>query len=328
MSTAVVIEQCGLGIAIARFIDYKLALNRGYRTEAAALRLLERALGGEACVDLRTITPAMVEAFLTSRPRHRPRSYNHLLGVSRRFFDWAVLQRLIERNPAANLPLRRGHAHRPYLFEVEEIRRLLVLARALPDRPKAPHRGLVYETMFALLYSLGLRVGELCRLQRSDVDLQHSILTIRQSKFGKSRLVPFGPRLADRIERYMEQRFGDPPGPDAPLFSFTARGCVSTNAVTQTFHTLWPRLALVIPPGVSAPRLHDLRHSFAVGTLLRWYREGIDPNTRLLHLSTFLGHVSPTSTAVYLTITDQLLREADTRFRSHSLPRIGIGALP
>ena len=84
----------------------------------------------------------------------------------------------------------------------------------------------------------------------------------------------------------------------------------------MTFHALLPKLKLHIPPGVSPPRLHDLRHSFAVATLLRWYREGIDPNCRLMHLATFLGHVDPTSTSVYLTITEELLNQAAQRFQT------------
>jgi integrase len=79
-----------------------------------------------------------------------------------------------------------------------------------------------------------------------------------------------------------------------------------------------PRMHLVIPDGVAAPHLHDLRHSFAVGTLLRWYRTGLDPQARLLHLSTFLGHVDPTSTAVYLTVTPSLLGEASRRFARYA----------
>ena len=91
---------------------------------------------------------------------------------------------------------------------------------------------------------------------------------------------------------------------------------MSTTGISQTFHALVPKLELHIPPGVSSPRLHDLRHSFAVATLLRWYREGIDPNCRLMSLSTFLGHVDPNSTAVYLTITEDLLHEAAQRFHA------------
>ena len=89
---------------------------------------------------------------------------------------------------------------------------------------------------------------------------------------------------------------------------------ISATAIGTTLHHLFAELGLQIPPGASRPRVHDLRHSFAVGTLLRWYREGLDPATRLLHLSTFLGHADPASTAVYLTITPELLAQASRRF--------------
>lgn len=170
--------------------------------------------------------------------------------------------------------------------------------------------------IFALLYGLGLRVGEAVRLQLGDVDFQRDTLFVRETKFSKSRLVPLGPRLATRLRDYIEKHHGGTSASDRPLFSFTKRGCICPETVSQTFHALVPKLGLVLPPGVSSPRLHDLRHAFAVGTLLRWYRQGIDPNCRLIHLSTFLGHVDPNSTAVYLTITEELLREADRRFRA------------
>jgi len=105
-----------------------------------------------------------------------------------------------------------------------------------------------------------------------------------------------------------------------PLFSFTQGRHIHPCTISQTFHKLLPQLELRLPPGVAPPRVHDLRHSFAVGTLLRWYREGVDPNRRLIHLATFLGHVDPNSTAVYLTITDELLREAAQRFHAFAQP--------
>src|SRR6201995_1758484 len=170
--------------------------------------------------------------------------------------------------------------------------------------------------IFSLLYGLGLRVGDAVRLKLGDVDLQRDTLFVRETKFSKSRIVPFGPKLAARLCHYVEERTGDKAEAERPLFSFTNRGCIRPETVSHTFHGLVPKLDLHLPPGVSPPRLHDLRHAFAVGTLLRWYREGIDPNCRLIHLSTFLGHVDPNSTAVYLTITEELLREADRRFRA------------
>jgi integrase len=115
--------------------------------------------------------------------------------------------------------------------------------------------------------------------------------------------------------RSSESHYG-PIAPDFPVFSFSKkeRTPIGTNTISWTFHKLLPELHLTVDPGLAAPHLHCLRHSFAVGTLLRWYREGIDPMSRLFDLSTFLGHVSPSSTAVYLTITSELLDCASDRF--------------
>jgi integrase len=109
-------------------------------------------------------------------------------------------------------------------------------------------------------------------------------LFIRETKFSKSRIVPLGPKLAERVRRYIEERYGEKSEPGTPLFSFTKRGCIHPGTISQTFHKLLPKLKLPIPPGVVPPRLHDRRRSFAVATLLRWYRDGIDPNSRLMYL--------------------------------------------
>ncbi len=174
--------------------------------------------------------------------------------------------------------------------------------------------------VFTLMYGLGLRVGEVARLRRADVDLDRRLLVIRHTKFSKSRLVPFGPRLAQRINEYLErtEKHRGALGPESPVFSFTRDKCVCPGAIGQTFQQLVAQLCLVVPPGVAPPCSHSLRHSFAVSTLLRWYRTGLDPSRRLFHLSTFMGHVDPVSTSVYLTITADLLREASSRFELFS----------
>lgn len=298
-----------------QFVQYKQALNRKYRTETAALHLFDHYLCQQRIAGWPAINSVLIDEFLKSRPRVRPRSYNHLLGVLHRFFSFAVLQRWTLQNPVASRPRRNTGNRIPCLFDLDAARRLLELARNLPDRSRAPHRGLTYETIFSLLYGLGLRVGEVARLKLGDVDLVRNTLLIRQTKFSKTRIVPFGPKLAQRIAQYVKQRHGSDQDPDLPLFSFTKRGSICAETISQTFHTLVPKLQLHIPPGTWSPRVHDLRHSFAVATLLRWYREGIDPNCRLMHLATFMGHVDPNSTAVYLTITEDLLHQAAQRFQ-------------
>jgi integrase len=174
-----------------------------------------------------------------------------------------------------------------------------------------------------LLYALGLRVGEVSRLRRKDVDFDQRLLVIRQTKFGKDRLVPFGPKLTREIASFLSRRDAKGAIPhELPLFSFSKDGQrpIGAKTISWTFHQLVPELGLTIPEGVAPPNLHCLRHSFAVGTLLRWYRIGENPATRLLQLSTFLGHVSPSSTAVYLTITADLLECASQRFAHFAAP--------
>jgi site-specific recombinase XerD len=303
------------------FVDAKRALGRRYITEEKALRLFDGFLAGRVVSSLVDVTPELVESFLTSRSYRRARSYNMLLGVLRCLFDWLVRQDRLARSPVRARPRRQTDRRIPCLLDPAEARRLLDVAGSLPDGPRAPLRGPTYRTIFALLYGLGLRVGEVSRLRCADVDFDRRLLVVSDTKFGKSRFVPFGPRIGTMLCAYLQLRGGKLHG-DAPFFSFTRRGAVHPGTISQTFHHLVPRLGLSIPPGVAPPRVHDLRHAFAVGTLLRWYREGVDPATRLFHLSTFLGHVNPSSTAVYLTITSELLTAANRRFEGFASPML------
>jgi site-specific recombinase XerD len=307
---------------IRRFIAHKRALNRRFDCEEKALHLFDRYLAERGMPAVTSVTPAVVEAFLASRPRQRARSYNHLLGVTRRLFDWMVDQGMLVVSPLRLRPRRETAQRIPYIFDLPHACRLLEIAAALPDNSRATQRGMTYATIFAVLYGLGLRVGEVARLSRADVELSRRLLVIRETKFGKSRLVPFGPRMAARLATYisLKEREIGALSADQPAFSFTTGQAIHPGTISQTFHALVPRLGLILSAGVAPPRVHDLRHSFAVGTLLRWYREGLDPAAKLLHLSTFLGHVNPASTATYLTITGELLQAAGERFGRFAAP--------
>lgn len=309
---------------IRDFLDHHRALGNRFDNEAWALSLFDRYLVEQKIEALTAITPLIVENFLSARPRKVAKSYNHLLGVLRRWFNWLVAQERLAQSPLRLEPRRLTGIRPPFLFEPEQARRLLVVTAQLPDNPQAHQRGLVYSTIFSLCYGLGLRVGEAARLRLQDVDWNRCVLTIHDTKFAKSRLVPFGPRLAARLKDYVQRREAHAGrlAPDQPVFCFGRDKSrpVSPHTVSSTFHEVWPKLGLNVPPGVAAPRLHCLRHSFAVGTLLRWYREGVEPQDRLLQLSTFMGHAHPSSTAVYLTITGDLLKEANQRFERFASP--------
>ena len=300
---------------IEQFLAHKRALGMRFDTEEKALRILDRYLAEHGVLSLAAVTASLLDTFLRSRPRRRPRSFNHLLGVLRRLFDWMVRQGRLARSPLAATPRRAVSRRQPFLFDVSQARRLLGLAGALPDNNRALRRGPIYRAIFGLMYGLGLRVGETSRLQITDVDLDRNVLVIRYTKFGKSRLVPFGPKMADLLRKHLKQLQPLPTGSQpVPLFSFSPGRPIHAGTISQTFRALARQLDLEVPDGVISPCVHHLRHSFAVGTLLRWYRQGIQPTQRLLQLSTFMGHVSPSSTAVYITITDELLHEANDRF--------------
>ncbi|WP_353642567.1 tyrosine-type recombinase/integrase [Mesorhizobium sp. WSM2239] len=193
------------------------------------------------------------------------------------------------RTDTVEIPPRRGRYQRtPFIFDTDAVTRLLALAKALPSH-NTIERGNTYFVLFAVLYGLGLRVGEACRLCLKDVDLERRLLVMRETKFYKSRLVPFGPKLGALLGQHLHQRqttaLATSTADDQPLFCLRGGRPINPRTISQTFHALVPSLNLRIPPGISPPRLHDLRHSFAVGTLTRWYRLGLDPQTKLLALS-------------------------------------------
>jgi site-specific recombinase XerD len=307
---------------IRRFVAQKRALNRQFHNEERTLSMLDRYLVEQGVLDLLDVTPHVVEAFLSSRPRTRPGSYNKLLAIVRGLFDWMVAQQMLDVSPVQVRPRRDTARRVPYLFDLPSASRLIEIAAALPDSRRATLRGPTYATIFALLFGLGLRCGEAARLTRADVDLGRQLLVIRGAKFGKSRLVPFGPSMGARLAGYIQlrERKAGKLTAEAPIFSFTSGRRIHPAVISNVFHQLVSGLGLAIASGVRPPCAHHLRHSFAVTTLLRWYREGTDPAARLLHLSTFLGHVNPASTAVYLTITGDLLQAAGERFERFAAP--------
>ena len=302
-----------IAFAVTDFLAHKRALGRKYRTEEATLRLLVRFADQRGIDTLAQLTRPVLDTFMASRPRRRARSFNHLVSNLGCFLDWTVTQQRLCVSPLHRTHRRETDQRVPFIFDTDQARELLTAASALPDNSRATGRGITYHTIFAMCYALGLRAGEACGLRIDDVDTDRQLLVVRGGKFGKSRLVPHGPRIGELLASQVDRRRGTD---NDPLFTFDGRHHVNPGTASQVFHRLVVDLAFVVPEGVSPPTLHSLRHSFAVGCLLRWYRQGVDPQTRLCQLSTFMGHVDPTSTAVYLTITPQLLAEANHRFEN------------
>src|SRR5260370_3397380 len=201
-----------LETAVERFVEHKRALGRKYHSEEHELRLLVRFAGEHHASQLGQLTPALLEDFLASRPRSRPRSFNHLLGVVAGLLDWAVTRELLEVSPLQVRRRRVTSARVPFLFDASQARRLLEGAAALPDNSRARQRGPAYRAIFALCYGLGLRAGEACGLRLGDIDTSRHLLIVRGGKFGKSRLVPHRPRIALPVCHHAGPR----PEPGAP----------------------------------------------------------------------------------------------------------------
>jgi integrase len=207
----------------------------------------------------------------------------------------------------------------PYVYSEAEIRGLLTAAARL-DGGLRPH---TYVALLLVLYTTGLRVGEALRLQLADVDRDRAVLHIRAGKFRKDRLIPLTASLLAHLDHYLQhrRRAGARTAPDAALF-WSPRGGPYSLIGVQKGLTQLLRAVCGKPPGRgTGPRVHDIRHSFAVHRLLRWYRDGADVQAKLPLLATYLGHCSFLSTQRYLTATPELLAEASRRFHD------GFGAL-
>ncbi len=212
---------------------------------------------------------------------------------------------------------------RPHIYSREEIGLLLRTAREFPSA-HAPLRPPTLHAMIVLGYCVGLRMGEIVGLQLRDLRPGENSLEIRETKFFKSRRLPIKPTVAIALAEYLDlrARAGLPQQPDAPLFCHESGGYAYITA-EQLLRRVIRAAGLKPEAGRRGPRVHDLRHTFVVHRMLEWYRQGINPQSRLPYLSTYLGHRDIHATLVYLTITQELLGLASERFRAHGAALLG-----
>jgi integrase/recombinase XerD len=211
--------------------------------------------------------------------------------------------------PPPDLLPHRYRRPAPYVYRDDEIARLLEAAtRLLSVIGLRPH---TYATLFGLYVATGMRCNEPLQLNRDQVDLVDGVLTIRDTKFGKSRYVPVHLSTQGALQHYATCRDRLCHNPASPSFFLSDRGTRLTEwSVRWTFVKLSHEIGLRGAGDSRGPRLHDLRHRLAVNTLLRWYRDGTDVERHLPELSTYLGHAHITDTYWYLTATPELLHHA------------------
>src|SRR5438093_1030426 len=199
----------------------------------------------------------------------------------------------------------------PHIYSEAEVQALLnACARLRPRQGLRPH---TYGTLFGLMFASGLRVSEALRLDDTDVDVRAGILTVREGKSGKARLVPVHPTVVPPLRHYVLHRDRIVPRGSA-FFRAERQPRLSYSAVRGTFIALRRRLGWTAHGRARRPRIHDIRHAFAVSCLVRWYREGIHPDRKIAHLSTYLGHVEVRDTYWYLSAVPELVAIAVERF--------------
>jgi integrase/recombinase XerD len=304
-----------LGKRLAAFIALKKALGRRFFSETYTLAHLDRFLAKRR---LAALTPAAFAAWTMTFLHTTPTTRRARMLVVRKFCIY-----LRRSDPRCFVPDSRGFPsrlphRRPYIFTRKEIAALIRAATRLPVRSTSLLRGEVFRVAIVLLYTVGLRRNELVRLAMSDYNAAEKTLLIRASKFHKSRVVALSSTAVAEMDRFLAARRRFPHHTDAPLLinNRGGPGSYSGGSLGLAMRQLFREAGIRTSDG-RLPRVHDIRHTYAVHALLRWYHEGTDVQAKLPVLSTAMGHVSIASTAHYLALLEPLAAAASSRFERH-----------
>jgi integrase/recombinase XerD len=304
---------------IANYISLKKALGRSFKTSSTVLLKLDRFLCkiGKASPDL------TAETFNQWCQTLESISSNTKLARMRVVRNFCLYRR--RRNPTCFIPDPTQFPParprlQPYIFSDPEVARILSYGDRIPDSARSPMRGGSTRLAILLLYTGGLRLGELLRLTATDYDPSTQTLMIRASKFHKSRLLPLQSDVAMEIERYLKAfqsvRASLPVSVPLLWSSYCGGRAYSGTQLRKNLHILL-NLAGIKKSNGRLPRIHDFRFSFAVNALLRWYRNGKDVQAKLPLLAAYMGHVSVLSTYYYLRFITPLATLASSAFAAH-----------
>jgi len=307
-----------LSQAIQQYVGLKQAMGCRFHAESVILKAFCRAMGD---VSLREVEAERVMVYIAGNgevTRFCHRKHEALRG----FYRFAIGRGYATSSPLPEKLPRPSRMFTPYIYSPDDLFRLV---RATEQRfnSRTKLHALTLRTLLLLLYGAGLRISEALHLAPRDVDLPNSLLTIRESKFYRTRWVPVGSRLTDVLRGYEKERnrWGYPPGAIETFFVTRNGEPVTRSQAEMAFSHLRTVANVRRHDGARyQPRLHDLRHSFAVYRLVAWYREGADVQRLLPQLSTYLGHVHIAATQRYLTMTPDLLHQASMRFERYARP--------
>jgi site-specific recombinase XerD len=294
------------------YLASRRALGVRLTRDARALRQFVRETGN---VPLRDVTPEAVAGFLRGRGALSAtwtRKYHMLIGL----FRFAIARRYVNASPLPEHRPKLPPPQPPHVYSTDELRRL-VDATAVLYHCGSRLQAATYRTLLLLLYGTGLRISEAIGLTLSDVDLAQRVITVRNTKFYKTRLVPVGPHLTDELAAHLDRRsaLALPEGADSAFLCSRTGHRLAYESVITLFQRIRAAAGIGCSLGeLRPPRLHDLRHTAAVHRVVAWYGAGKDVQRLLPQLATYLGHVNIKSTQRYLQMTPELLQEASRRF--------------
>ena len=296
------------------YIDLKQSMGMRFGSDAAILKAFCKSTGD---LDIESVGPDAVSTYLWGNSQALTSFWHRKHDTLKGFYRYATGRGYASSSPLPTAIPKRPRAFSPYIYTVEEFHRLL-RSTALLESRRYQVDSVTFRTLLLLLFNTGVRIGEAMSLAICDVSFANDLLTIRRSKFYKTRLVPIHPRLSELLCNYTLQRHPRSSS-EGPLFVKRDGSPLQHGSVERPFRYLCERCGIVREDGGRyQPRLHDIRHAFAVNRLLEWYRRGADVQRLLPHLSTYLGHLNIGATQRYLTMTPELLEQASKRFERYA----------
>ena len=306
-----------LRLAVEEYIEHKRSLGMVFGSQGVVLRAFATAQGD---ISMKQVSAEETRKFLDGGG---PLTHFWFAkyGTIRGFYCFSLARQYATQSPLPSRRPRPPEEFQPYIYTTQDMRRLLHAAQREHERwLLEPH---TLQTLLLLLYGTGLRISEAVKLSLADFDLTAGVLTIRESKFYKSRFVPVGPDLLEALRRYIARQWSARVSGTTPLLGTRRAKRISRQLAETTFQYLRKEAGVSRPGGPrSQPRLHDFRHTFATVRLVTWYREGRNVQRLLPHLSTYLGHYKIRHTQRYLTMTTELLREASICFERYATPEV------
>ncbi len=302
---------------IHQYVAYRKALGEKFKTNEGYLKAFCRAIGPQIAISC--ITEKMVHHFLYGKSKTVTTGWfvkhTALLGM----YQYAISRNYVTEIPLPKTLPKRPPGLIPYIYTQQEL--TLLFDGALAYQKNRSHiEPYMVRTSLILTYTLGLRVHETLSITLADIDMNNMIITIRQSKFYKSRLVPFNQQIKKFLKNYLQWRKKNQQSEKLETSLFINQHGEAFNAGTlrDIFQRIRIKAGICREDGAYfQPRLHDLRHTFAVNRLLSWYQEKKDVQQLLPILSVYMGHTYLAHTSVYLSMTDDLLREANARFEKY-----------